>query len=722
MAIRDFYKEKNIEKSDERTICIDKNNSSQNKKRKMPVIKDNNQKKKNKEEKIMDEVEKTVDMYKKFLERNNYKKQCIRYSITQLDEELKYINKKGEHYIRNKLINQYLLSINSICRIIRNLEYTNPPLLLRDIEMEPFSFITVEHQLISFKKAIIIRNMNQLSISDEVIKQAWIIDHFIKENNALYIEISKLKEHYTEFCKEYNIQETLLREIQCVEKKTIEQKKYYTTDYFINMEKKLGDSLLNLFNENNKIYTVQDNIQKYNLSPSVINGTRHVLQIKAVQCLIEHRFAVVTGGPGSGKSTCVVDAIQYSNINHSEICVVAPTGKAYKELYNKISDKKDEMKSHIILNMKLTGTLHKMLLATFKNINNKIQELGYDEDALSEEGITIPKLIILDEASMVDIFMFKKLLYFVEKFKCRLWLIGDPDQLPPIGPGEPFKNIITYLENQPFGCEDEDDTPIIKLEKNYRSENIPDVIEILDKMKLRGNNNKIYIKDLKKSPNIEWEEIDENTENIDNIILNLLEKHNYNHKDDETIIMTAQRNYNCGYNNLNKLVQQKYNKNKNEYAFKYDTFKEGDRVVRVVNDYTDYDNIRVNGDQAKITRINKNENIIEVTYDNEEQGDLETQSKYIEKIKINEFAQMFNLFYATTIHKLQGTGKKIAFLFMPKNHSMWYYEQSWTLLYTAISRITEKLIIIGDPSQFVKAQRKMNNSKPSIFMKEFIEY
>ena len=59
---------------------------------------------------------------------------------------------------------------------------------------------------------------------------------------------------------------------------------------------------------------------------------------------------------------------------------------------------------------------------------------------------------------------------------------------------------------------------------------------------------------------------------------------------------------------------------------------------------------------------------------------------------------------------------------MPKNHYMWNYEQSWTLLYTAISRITEKLIIIGNPSQFVNAQRKKDNSKPSIFMKEFIEW
>lgn len=725
MAIRDFYKQKNIEESNETTEGVDKDKSPQNKKRKMSAINDSNKKeKKSKEEKIMGEVEKTVDLYKKFLEINISlltKKQIIRYSRKQLDEEINFIKENGEDYIRSKLINLHSLTNNSICRIIRELEYTNPPLLLTDIVKEPFSFITFEYQLISFKKAISIRNINHLTISNEVIKEAWIIDHFIKQNNALYIEKPKLGEQYKAFCKEYNFQETLLTEIQCIENKTINEKIYYTTQHFINVDKESGDSLLNLFNENNKIYTVEEYIDIYKSSPSVINGKSHHLQVLGVQCLIEHRFAILTGGPGTGKSTCVVDAVRYGNVKHSEICVCAPTGKAYKELYDKIT-KKHENESNIDLNGELSGTLHKMILVTFKKIRNKIQEVGYDEHLLSLEDITIPKLIILDEASMVDIFMFKKLLYFVEIFKCRLWLIGDPDQLPPIGPGEPFKNIITYLETEKFGCEDEDDTPIIKLEKNYRSKEIPDVIEILDKMKMGGNNNKIYINNLKECSNIEWEEIDENAENIDDIILNLLEKHNYNWQDIETIIMTAQRNHSCGHINLNKLVQEKYNKNESLRKFKYDTFKVGDRVVRVVNDYKNVNNIKVNGEQAKITGIQENTDFIEVRYDNNEKLDLKTQSKHEEEIKNKEFTETFNLFYATTIHKLQGTGKKKAFLFMPKNHYMWNYEQSWTLLYTAISRITEKLIIIGNPSQFVKAQRKKDNSKPSIFMKEFIEW
>ena len=726
MDIKEFFRPKNIEQSNDVNEDVVKDNSQQNKKRKISVINDSNKKeKKSKEEKIMGEVEKTVDLYKKFLERNIYKKQCIRYSRKQLDEELKYINENGEHYIRHQLINVYLLTNNGVCKIIRNLEYTNPPLLLRDIEKEPFSFITFEYQLITFEKAIKIRNYNYLTISDEVIKEAWIIDNFIKKNNALYIKKSKLEKQYKVFCKEYNFQETLLTHIRCIENKTINNEIYYTTEYFINMEKELGDLLLNLFNENNKIYTVEENIDNYKSSTTVISGTRDHLQVLGVQCLIEHRFAILTGGPGTGKSTCIVDAIEYGNINHCEICVCAPTGKAYKELYNKISDQNNEKESHIKLNKKLTGTLHKMTLDIFKKISNKIQEVGYDEDALSEEDITIPKLIILDEASMVDIFMFKKLLYFVEIFNCRLWLIGDPDQLPPIGPGEPFKNIITYLENTKFGCEDEDDTPIIKLEKNYRSKEIPDVIEILDKMKVGGTENLIDIDDLRECQNIEWEEIDENAENIDDIILNLLEKHNYNHEDNETIIMTAEKKHSCGHINLNKLVQQKYNKNSIQHKFKfYGTFKEGDRVVRTENDYTG-DNIRVNGDQAKITEINEYKDYIEIRYDNDDEIDLQTQSKHEERIKIKDFPEIFKLFYATTVHKMQGTGKEKALLFMPLNHWQWRdNKQSWTLLYTAISRIKKKLIIIGATSQFVKAQsrNRKDNSKPSIFMKEFIEY
>ena len=96
MDIKEFFRPKNIEQSNDVNEDVVKDNSQQNKKRKISVINDSNKKeKKSKEEKIMGEVEKTVDLYKKFLERNIYKKQCIRYSRKQLDEELKYINENG---------------------------------------------------------------------------------------------------------------------------------------------------------------------------------------------------------------------------------------------------------------------------------------------------------------------------------------------------------------------------------------------------------------------------------------------------------------------------------------------------------------------------------------------------------------------------------------------------------------------------------------------------
>lgn len=648
--------------------------------------------KKNKVEKLNDEIEKTKDLYMKCLhgEKLKFRNGGGIYSTKSINEEINYIKEDGYTFIRNRLINIYLLTNNSICKIIRGLRYTNPPLLLTDIEREPFSFIKFEYQLLTFDRAMVIKKYNNLYVSDYIIKESWIIHHFIKKENTLYIKKQDLREQYNAFCEEFHYSQEDVLKVKCIKRKTINKTQYFTTDHFINMELDMTDKFLELFNCDNRL-SVYDCIESFENSGDCYNK-KDSIQQRGVKCLIEHNFAILTGGPGTGKSTCVVDAIRYCNIDEGYVCICAPTGKAFKELSDKIEQ------DGISLNKNLSGTLHKMVFDVFQNINTYI---------LKGEDLVIPKLIVLDEASMVDIFMFRHLLNYVEMFGCRLWIIGDPDQLPPIGAGQPFINIIEFLEDNLLSCDDErhdEYNPIIKLQKNYRCKDIPDVIEKLDKMK---RYDKIYTKELVESPNIEWIEIDETDEDIDEQIFNIFQKTNFDWKDTKTIIITPQHKDSCGCANLNKLIQTKYNNDIASVKTEYKIYKVGDRVVRKENDYTG-ECIRVNGDQAHISGINREKRTIKVTYDD---GD-------VQEIKIKDFEELFDLFYASTIHKLQGTGKDIGYLFISKKHSMWWNEQSWTLLYTAISRIKKKLIIIGNPEQFLRAQKKNCYSKPSIFMKE----
>ena len=652
--------------------------------------------KKNKVEKLNDEIEKTKDLYMKYLlcEKLKFRTGDGIYSTKSINDEIIYIKENGYTFIRNRLINEYSLKNNSICKIIRGLRYTNPPLLLSHIEREPFSFIKFEYQLLTFDRAMVIKKYNNLYVSDYIIKESWIIHHFIKKENTLYIKKQDLRKKYNAFCEEFHYSQEDVLKVKCIKRKTINNTQYFTTDHFINMELDMTDKFLELFNCDNRL-SVYDCIESFENSGDCYNK-KDTIQQRGVKCLIEHNFAILTGGPGTGKSTCVVDAIRYCNIDEGYVCICAPTGKAYKELSDKIEQ------DGISLNKTLSGTLHKMVFDVFQKINANI---------LKGEETTIPKLIVLDEASMVDIFMFRHLLNYVEMFGCRLWVIGDPDQLPPIGAGQPFINIIEFLEDNLLSSDDERDdeyNPIIKLQKNYRCEDIPDVIEKLERMK---RYDKIDTDDLVESPNIEWIEIDETDEDIDEQLFNIFQKTNFDWKDKETIIITPQNNYRCGCTNLNKLIQNRYNKDIASVKTKYKTFKLGDRVVRKENDYTGKC-IRVNGDQAQIITINREKQTLEVRYDNSD----------VQEIKIKDFEELFDLFYASTIHKLQGTGKDIGYLFISNKHCMWWMEQSWTLLYTAISRIKKKLIIIGNPDQLLKAQKKSCYSKPSIFMKEGSEY
>ena len=112
--------------------------------------------------------------------------------------------------------------------------------------------------------------------------------------------------------------------VKFIKRKLINKTQYFTTDHFINMEVDMTDKFLELFNCDNRL-SAYDCIESFENSGDRYSK-KDSIQQRGVKCLIEHNFAILTGGPGTGKSTCVVDAIRYCNIDEEHVCICAPTG------------------------------------------------------------------------------------------------------------------------------------------------------------------------------------------------------------------------------------------------------------------------------------------------------------------------------------------------------------------------------------------------------------
>ena len=182
------------------------------------------------------------------------------------------------------------------------------------------------------------------------------------------------------------------------------------------------------------------------------------------------------------------------------------------------------------------------------------------------------------------------------------------------------------------------------------------------------------------------------------------------------ILLHLKKKKNGGIEILNKILQDIYNDDALELiSTPYASWRVNDKIIRTENDYSD-GRMRVNGDTATLIedpRTNPGQVCIQYNDDGEK-----------EILSFRDFWDNFDHFYASSIHKMQGSQTDIIVVVMPKAHNfMWTLTpNSKKLLYTAISRCKEKCIIIGSPELFIKAQNPRLDNQISLFMKEFIGY
>ncbi len=376
-------------------------------------------------------------------------------------------------------------------------------------------------------------------------------------------------------------------------------------------------------------------------------------QEKAIISALSNNVTIISGGPGTGKTT-IINAITKLYIEDKKlgpadilenIALLAPTGRASKKMASSTN-----LPAY---------TIHRYL-KWYKDSNDFFY---------NEFNKTNHRLIIVDEVSMIDIELFNALLNGISP-GVKLILVGDTFQLPSVGPGLVLDDLIgsDYFNFVPLNqiYRQSDNSYIPYLAKEIKNNDLSE--EFLTKKDDYSffQTKSIQIKDA-----------------IEQIIKISLGK-----KIDEKSMQILAPMYKGenGIDNLNNILQKIYNpasSGKNEITYLDVIYREGDKVLQLVNDL---DNNVFNGDIGYIESINGNK--IEIDF---EGNVVEYEKKNLKQIKHA---------YAITIHKSQGS--EFEHVIMPISNS--YYKMLYNkLIYTGVSRAKKTLTIVGDPHSFAKA-------------------
>ena len=395
------------------------------------------------------------------------------------------------------------------------------------------------------------------------------------------------------------------------------------------------------------------------------------MQRKAVVEAVKNGVLVITGGPGTGKTTTINAIIRYFETEDMEILLAAPTGRAAKRM------------------TEATGweavTIHRLLeLSGVPSDDRSTASFERNEENPLEADV-----IIIDEMSMVDIFLMNALLKAVS-VGTRLILVGDINQLPSVGPGCVLKDII-----RAGSC------PVVQLTRIFRQASQSDIIVNAHKIN-RGehvtldNKSRDFFFLQRQDPNV-----------ILRVVLALVQEKMPRYVDarpTDIQVLTPMRKGSLGVENLNEMLQRYLNPpspEKNEKETARGRFREGDKVMQIKNNYQiewearnrygiaiDKGTGIFNGDMGIVQQIDLLAETMEVLFD-----DYRTVTYSFQMLEELELA------YAVTIHKSQGSEYPAVVIPLLTGPRMLMIRN---LLYTAVTRARSCVTLVGSPETFAQ--------------------
>lgn len=391
-------------------------------------------------------------------------------------------------------------------------------------------------------------------------------------------------------------------------------------------------------------------------------------QIEAVTNSLKSRLSVITGGPGRGKTT-IIKAIMRAWDDDDSLILLAPTGKAAKRM--------EEVTGH------QASTIHR-----FRGSIKSSKTNPFEEETL------VNKCVIIDEISMAGIMMAKTIF---EMFKdCMIIFVGDVDQLASIEPGRFLKDMVMSVH-----------IPTSYLIKGFR--NASSIAKNADLIN-HGKSTKEYILD-EETRFIEasGEEIIKETISL---YLSLLKEYN---PVDIIILSPIKAKGYGGVERLNKEIRDVYNPATSLNPDNLSGFRIGDRIMNIKNDYEkSYTTILgqiekgvFNGDTGTVIEIEPETELLTVEFDDGK----------VAEYKFSESQNMLIFAYAISIHKSQGSQYKAAIVIVSSEHSFFYKRN---LLYTAVTRPSRFLAMIGSKETAGRASRKIDDSQRNSYLVERI--
>lgn len=367
-------------------------------------------------------------------------------------------------------------------------------------------------------------------------------------------------------------------------------------------------------------------------------------QRRAVELAARERLAVITGGPGVGKTTIVRAIVSVLGGSNQTILLAAPTGRAAKRL--------SESTLHE------ASTIHRLLefeprTADFQRGKNRPLEAH---------------AVIVDEASMIDLSLMRALLLAIPA-AARLIIVGDADQLPSVGPGAVLRDLI-----------DSGIVPLVRLSEIFRQSEASGIV---------GNAHRILHGELPSGDRADDTDGDffviprktpeEAAEVVRELVTVRIPRRFGLDPRRDVQVLTPMHKGPAGTAALNDLLQQALNPDGPALEHRHQRLRAGDKVLQTRNDY---DNDVFNGDVGVITRVEPEERKLSVKFDNTE---VDYEDSDIDSL---------TLAYAMSVHKSQGSEYPIVVMPLLTHH---YVMLSRGLLYTAVTRARKVCLLVADP-------------------------